>query len=168
MNWIELARLFCYHLATLMTLPDNGQDHVVDVAESESGPKADSSCHCSTCSLSFMGMQMLSCLSIDAWHRELCTKYQMPHGTRGPFFYNFLRCADLQNFSFSPEAAKALACMGLHGACHALQIAHCLEDDYGLAQAALDLWQTLDKWVMKRRRQTTWKTCVPTRTLDIL
>ena len=57
-NWIELARLFCYHLATLMTLPDNGQDHVVDVAESESGPKADSSCHCSTCSLSFMSMQM--------------------------------------------------------------------------------------------------------------
>lgn len=85
-------------------------------------------------------------------HCELCTKCRM-RGTRGPFSTNFLRCADLQNFSFSPEAAKALACMGLHGACHALQLANCLEDDYGLAQAALDLWQTLDNWVMKRRRQ---------------
>lgn len=111
--------------------------------------------HCSTCSPSFMSI-----------HCELCTKCRM-RGTRGPFSTNFLRCADLQNFSFSPEAAKALACMGLHGACHALQLANCLEDDYGLAQAALDLWQTLDNWVMKRRRQITWKTCVPTGTLEI-
>ena len=50
-------------------------------------------------------------------------------------------------FFWPAEAAKALACMGLEGARKAVQIAQCLEDDYGLAQAALELrptWVTTD------------------------
>ena len=39
------------------------------------------------------------------------------------------------------QAAKALANLGLEGAREAVQIARCLDDDYGLSQAALDSWR---------------------------